>query len=78
MPPGRFVDAMALLVLTTASLRAGAARYPDGDWDGRRFRPNILVDAAVRAGLRTPGAGGQLGSTVSNCYPSSRVSAARW
>jgi hypothetical protein len=30
MPPGRFVDAMALLVLTTASLRAGAARYPNG------------------------------------------------
>jgi uncharacterized protein len=46
MPPGRFVDAMALLVLTTASLRAGAARYPQGDWDVRRFRPNVLVDAA--------------------------------
>jgi hypothetical protein len=29
MPPGRFVDALALLVLTTASLRAGAARYPE-------------------------------------------------
>ena len=46
MPPGRFVDAMALLVLTTASLRAGATRYPDGDWDVRRFRPNVLVDGA--------------------------------
>jgi uncharacterized protein YcbX len=46
MPPGRFVDAMALLVLTTASLRAGMARYPNGEWDARRFRPNVLVDGA--------------------------------
>ena len=44
MPPGRFVDALPLLVLTTASLRAAAAHYPDGDWDVRRFRPNLLID----------------------------------
>ncbi len=44
MPPGRFVDAMALLVLTTSSLRAGAEIYPAGDWHPRRFRPNVLVD----------------------------------
>jgi uncharacterized protein YcbX len=44
MPPGRFVDAMPLLVLTTASLRAGAALHPTGEWDVRRFRPNLLVD----------------------------------
>ena len=44
MPAGRFVDAMPLLVLTTASLRAGAALYPAGDWDTRRFRPNLLVE----------------------------------
>lgn len=44
MPAGRFVDAMPLLVLTTASLRAAAAMYPQGDWDVRRFRPNLLVD----------------------------------
>jgi len=44
MPPGRFVDAMPLLVLTTASLRAGAALHPEGAWDTRRFRPNLLID----------------------------------
>lgn len=44
MPPGRFVDAMPLLVLTTASLRVAARLYPDGDWNVRRFRPNLLLD----------------------------------
>ncbi|MGZ4761658.1 MAG: MOSC domain-containing protein [Ilumatobacteraceae bacterium] len=44
MPPGRFVDASPLLMLTTASLRTGAALYPAGDWDVRRFRPNVLIE----------------------------------
>jgi uncharacterized protein YcbX len=44
MPAGRFVDAMPVLVLTTASLRAGSAAYPGGCWDVRRFRPNVLIE----------------------------------
>jgi uncharacterized protein YcbX len=44
MPPGRFVDALPLLVITTASLRRGHALHPDGAWDARRFRPNIVVE----------------------------------
>ena len=44
MPDDRFVDAMPLLVLTTASLRTAAALYPHGEWSVRRFRPNLLVD----------------------------------
>jgi uncharacterized protein YcbX len=44
MPAGRFVDALPLLVLTTASLRAAAKLYPGGEWAVRRFRPNLLVD----------------------------------
>jgi uncharacterized protein YcbX len=44
MPPGRFVDALPLLVLTTASLRQGRALHPDGAWETRRFRPNIVVE----------------------------------
>ena len=47
MPPGRFVDAAPLLVLTTASLRAGASLHPEGAWEVRRFRPNLLVDVAA-------------------------------
>ena len=44
MPAGRFVDALPVLVLTTASLRAAAALHPGGDWDVRRFRPNLLLE----------------------------------
>ena len=46
MPVGRYVDAAAVLLLTTASLRRGAELYPDGSWDVRRFRPNVLVAVA--------------------------------
>jgi uncharacterized protein YcbX len=48
MPEGRFVDAAALLVLTTASLRAAAELHPAGDWHPRRFRSNLLVDVDAR------------------------------
>jgi uncharacterized protein YcbX len=44
MPPGRFVDAFPLLIVTTASLRHGRALHPNGAWETRRFRPNIVVD----------------------------------
>ena len=44
MPAGRYVDAAAVLLLTTASLRTAAALHPEGVWDPRRFRPNLLVD----------------------------------
>lgn len=44
MPQGRFVDALPLLIVTTASLRQGRALHPDGAWETRRFRPNIVVD----------------------------------
>ncbi|HET6877676.1 MAG TPA: MOSC N-terminal beta barrel domain-containing protein [Jatrophihabitans sp.] len=46
MPAGRFVDASPLLVLTTASLRTAAALHPTGNWQVRRFRPNLLLDVA--------------------------------
>jgi uncharacterized protein YcbX len=46
MPESRYVDAAALLVLTTSSLRTGSAFHPAGSWEARRFRPNVLVDAA--------------------------------
>jgi uncharacterized protein YcbX len=44
MPQGRFVDAMPVLVITTAGLRACRNAYPAGEWDMRRFRPNVVID----------------------------------
>lgn len=43
MPAGRFVDAMPVLLLTTASLRKGRSLHPEGQWDVKRFRPNVLI-----------------------------------
>jgi uncharacterized protein YcbX len=58
MPPGRFVDALPLLLMTTASLRAGAALHPAGAWDVRRFRPNVLLDASTDGWLEDEWCGG--------------------
>ena len=44
LPAGSFVDTFPLLVMTTATMRAGAAAHPDGAWETRRFRPNVVVD----------------------------------
>jgi uncharacterized protein len=41
-PVGIFADAYALHILTTSSLRTMAAH--GGDFDVRRFRPNIVID----------------------------------
>jgi uncharacterized protein YcbX len=60
MPAGRFVDALPLLVLTTASLRAGAAAHPGGVWDVRRFRPNLLLDVPGEGYVEDAWAGGVL------------------
>jgi hypothetical protein len=46
MPPDRFVDLTPVHLLTTGSLATAAGAYPGGDWDVRRFRPNVLVEAA--------------------------------
>ncbi|WP_149184485.1 MOSC domain-containing protein [Streptomyces sp. TRM49041] len=43
--PGMLFDTKSPLhVLTTAGLRAARKFHPDGDWDVRRFRPNVLVE----------------------------------
>ena len=44
-PPGSFVDSSPVHVLTTASLRALARERPELQWEPRRFRPNVLVEA---------------------------------
>lgn len=57
MPPGRYVDSAAVLVLSTASLRTAAELYPGGVWDPRRFRPNLLIDVEGEGWLEDEWAG---------------------
>ena len=44
-PPGTWLDLADAHWLTTASLAAAAALYPDGSWDVRRFRPTALIES---------------------------------
>ncbi len=43
-PLGRYYDAYPLHVLSTNSLRRMTEIEPEGDFDVRRFRPNIVID----------------------------------
>jgi uncharacterized protein YcbX len=42
--PGTLNDLAAMHVLATSTLATLAAEHPEGQWDARRFRPNILFD----------------------------------
>ena len=44
MPPRTFFDAAVLHLLTTATLDRLRSLYPEGRFEGRRFRPNIVVE----------------------------------
>ncbi len=43
-PDGTFMDAAAIHILTTGSLRSMSAAHPANEWDIRRFRPGLLVE----------------------------------
>ncbi|MEU3536643.1 MOSC domain-containing protein [Streptomyces murinus] len=42
--PGTFFDYGTVHLVTTASLRRLQQSYPAGDFDPRRFRPNLVID----------------------------------
>jgi uncharacterized protein YcbX len=42
-PPGTFFDLAALHLVTTSTLDELARAYPEGAFDVRRYRPNVLV-----------------------------------
>jgi uncharacterized protein YcbX len=48
--PGTLLDLAAMHVLATSTLRRMADAHPDGRWDPRRLRPNILIDDGVEPG----------------------------
>ena len=54
------VDLAAMHVLATSTLATLAAEHPEGQWDIRRFRPNILLDDGAGEGAT----GGPYGETA--------------
>jgi uncharacterized protein YcbX len=46
LPHGTFFDAAVVHVLTTATLDGLRVRYPEGRFEIRRFRPNVVIEAA--------------------------------
>jgi uncharacterized protein YcbX len=61
-PLGTYFDAFPFHVLTTASLRALAAHNPAGNFDSRRFRPNVLVE--TKSGIDGLAEAGWSGRTI--------------
>ena len=50
-PPGSFFDYATVHLLTTASIDHLRALYPQGRFEVRRFRPNLVVDTRGPAGF---------------------------
>jgi uncharacterized protein len=50
-PQGSFFDYAALHLLTTSSIEAMQKHYPEGRFEVRRFRPNIMVDTSGQVGF---------------------------
>lgn len=51
MPSGMFFDATPIHVITTATIDRLRELYPQGRFEIRRFRPNIVVEASGAAGF---------------------------
>jgi uncharacterized protein YcbX len=54
-PAGTFFDLTTLHLLTTATLQRLSALEPEGDFDVRRYRPNLLIEPVDQGGAALPG-----------------------
>jgi uncharacterized protein len=48
MPPRTFFDIAVIHILTTSTINYLRELYPEGRFEVRRFRPNIVIDSASR------------------------------
>ncbi len=62
LPEGTFFDCAVVHLLTTATLDRLRELYPEGRFEVRRFRPNVVVQAA--SGMKTFVENGWIGHTV--------------
>lgn len=51
MPPGTFFDGATVHLLTTSTLDRMREAYPNGRFEVRRFRPNVVIHAADLSGF---------------------------
>ncbi|MGO9452911.1 MAG: MOSC domain-containing protein [Candidatus Binataceae bacterium] len=51
MPPDTFFDGAVVHILTTATLKQLQSAYPQGSFEARRFRPNLIVAPAMEEGF---------------------------
>jgi uncharacterized protein YcbX len=74
--PGTMLDLAAMHVLTTSTLRQLADAHPDGVWDPRRMRPNILIDDGECRAMTTGSAATCTSASRPLCTSSDRHRAA--
>jgi uncharacterized protein YcbX len=60
-PPGTFFDLAAIHLITTATLERLGRLYPEGQFDVRRYRPNIVVDVDADAFVENDWTGSRVG-----------------
>ena len=47
MPPQTFFDIAVINILTTSTINRLRELYPEGRFEVRRFRPNIVVESTL-------------------------------
>jgi len=74
IPPGPFHDSTPVHVVTTATLARLRDRYPEGRFDVRRFRPNVLLETDGQDIEGVASLGESSGSQTSYQFPEANFS----